>query len=255
MGSVALAMALAFLSLACTGGKQGSPDLPGLPGEGTVGLATCNELAKAKRFRYNFEYKLESPKPSGDTDASAVGNPPFVLRPNDPDFLIAQTIEGSFVEPDKFSLSIKTPGQADLPTVYIGERRWAKLGDSWAESESSTLGPPFPPLMVCLSALTGLEFDAVTPAEEELNGLAVRHYSFGQITLENMATALWGSESDMGRLLKVHDVEVWLTEDGSLARLETRSQGTYPSGRKLLLEQALDIKDVNAGDIEVEPPI
>ncbi len=58
----------------------------------------------------------------------------------------------------------------------------------------------------------------------------------------------------MGRLLSTPSVDVWITKEGWTVRLMIKDQATYPSGRELLMEISMDITDVDAGDIKVEPP-
>ena len=63
----------ALFWLACNGngGGQGSTAVPG-----PTASALCQPLADAESFRYEFGYEMESLKPEGPIDTSAVGDPP-----------------------------------------------------------------------------------------------------------------------------------------------------------------------------------
>ena len=246
-GLVALAMLVIGVACAGGGGPVGTPSAG--PGGG---LVACEALDKLQRYRYTYSFQISSPQPETPLDETKVGLPAFALPPNNPDFEFGQEFEGSVVAPDRVRQLVKNEGQPDLELIFIGEQTWTFLGGQW--NPSGPVPVSFPPGQVCNAVLSAPDFEGVVPATEQLNGAASRHYRFEGVEAET-AGVLLGAESDMGRLLTVYDVDVWLSEDGWPARLETSSEGTYPSGRKMFIELALEIKDVNAKDIEVEPPI
>ncbi len=249
-GLVALAMLV--IGVACAGGSGGGP--VGTPSAGPGGgLVACEALDKLQRYRYTYSFQISSPQPETPLDETQVGLPTFALPPNNPDFEFGQEFEGSVVAPDRIRQLVKNEGLPDLELVFIGEQAWSYLSGQWIAA-SGPVPVSFPPGQVCNAVLSAPDFEGVVPATEQLNGAASRHYRFEGVEAET-AGLLLGPASDMGRLLKVYDVDVWLSQDGLPVRLETSSEGTYPSGRQMFIELALEIKDVNAKDIEVEPPI
>lgn len=251
---LALGIVLAPLWLACNGG--GPESLEPSPFVPTAGLAVCEKLAEAKRFRYSFEYSIESPKPTGEIDVSAVADAdgPFALPPDYPDFAIGQSIEGSFEGPDKYQLVVKTQGQRDLPMVFIGERQWINQAGQWLESQTSGLGVPFPPNLVCLSTLSAMDLTSSTASEEVINGEKARHFREEQVPRE-VAAGLLGPESDMGRLLKLYTVDAWISDETGLPlRITADSVANYPSGREMKMNLNLELKDFQDKKIKIEPP-
>jgi hypothetical protein len=241
------------IGVACAGGSGGGP--VGTPSAGPGGgLVACEALNKLQRYRYTYRFQISSPQPETTLDETQVGIPTFALPPNNPDFEFGQEFEGSVVAPDRIRQLVKNEGQPDLEIVFIGDQSWTYVGSSGPWQSTGPVPPSFTPDKVCNAVLSAPDFEGAVPATEQLNGAASRHYRFDGVEAET-AGVLLGPVSDMGRLLKEYDVDVWLSEDGWPIRLETSSEGTYPSGRKLFIELALEIKDVNAIDIEVEPPI
>lgn len=251
--TVATALVIMLVVMACTGG-DGSEGRGRLASGSEGGLAACQALAEVERYRYTFEYRIFSPQPETPLDETLVGNPRFALPPNDATFEFTQEYQGSVVSPDRVHLVVKNPGQPDLEIIYIGEQSWNFLGNQWLQSAGSADFAPFPPELVCDAVMRSPDFGRTAPAEEELDGIATLHYRLDRVD-SNTAGVLLGSQSDMGRLLKVYELDVWLTQDGLPARLETRSEGNYPSGRKLIIEFSFEVRDANDKDIEVEPPI
>lgn len=249
----ALALIMLMIAVACAGGNGsgGTPVSPS-PGPGG-GLIACQALAEFERYRFTLSYRLFSAQPETPLDETQVGNPPFALLPNNPAFEFPVHHEGSVVSPDRTHLVVKNEGLPDLELIYIGGEAWSLLEGRWVPA-SSLVEVPLPPGQVCEAVMSVPDFGGVVPVEEELNGVATRHYRFDRVD-SDIASVLLGPQSDMGRLLKVYEVHVWLAEDGWSARLEFRSEGTYPSGRTLLMELTLEIRDVNSKDVSVEPPI
>ena len=86
-----------------------------------------------------------------------------------------------------------------------------------------------------------------------MNGREARRFQVDDAPIRTIAL-LYSPASDLGRLLTTPSVDVWITIEGWPAKLEIKDQADYPSGRELIMEISLDITDVDAGDIVVEPP-
>lgn len=252
--AMTVALVITLVAVAC-GGGDGSEGRGRLASGSEGGLAACQALEKVERYRYTFEYRIFSPQPETPLDESLVGSPSFAMPPNDGTFDFPQEYQGSVVSPDRLHLVVKNPEQPDLEFIYIGEQVWNRLGNRWLQNVASGGGTvPFPPELVCDAVMRSPDFGRTAPAEEELDGISTLHYRLDRVDSDT-AGVLLGAQSDMGRLLKVYELDVWLTQDGLPARLETRSEGTYPSGRKLTIEIIFEVRDVNDKDVEVEPPI
>lgn len=238
-----------LLWAACTGGAEKGP------GPGQAGLASCQPLSKVERFRYIFDFKIESPQPQGSVDETAVGDPPFAINPTDESVTIQQVYNGSFIRPDRYMIRIETQSEEDaapIELVFIGEESWLNAGDQWLPGG----GPnAFPPLLICESILSGVDLTGLAVSAETIDGQPVSHFRLEETQL-NIAAVIpgFGPLSDMGRLLKTSSVDIWLAEEGWPARLEVGSKGAYPSGREMLMEISLEFKDINAKDIKIEPP-
>lgn len=244
-----LVLMAGLLWLACNGGSSVGP------GPSPVALAgSCQPIAEFERFRYTVTYTLDSPKPEVPVDDTAVGDPPFAMPPNGDDFLLTQVFAGSFQGPDRFQIEVETPTEEDVGTValiILGDQIWVNVGSGWVMADFPNA---FPPLGVCQSILSSVDFSGLDFSPQTANGQETRHVTIDEAQLDT-AAVLFGSESDMGRLLAVFELEVWLAEDGGWpARLVAKSTGTYPSGRQLSMEISLEIKDIDASDISIEPP-
>ena len=244
--SAPIQLVLALL-VACSSG--GTPESPS-PVPGVTSL--CQPLAQAERYRYSFAYSLDSPQPEGDVDDTVVGDPPFALQPTTTDFELAQEYEGAIENPNKVDITVKTEGGEDLRLLYIGGDQWAYLGGSWIPRQPEPV--PFAPLDMCNAVLSDLDLTDISPASETIDGIKALRYEVGDVELDT-SVQIWGQQSDMGRLLKTLTVVVWLSEEGNVpVRVESKAVGTYPGGRKLTMELTLEVSDINAGDIKVEPP-
>ncbi len=249
VGLVAPALVI-LIGIACSGGSGGGSASPSAGAGG--GLVACEALDNLQRYRYTFSFMISSPQPATPLDETQVGDPLFALPPNHGNFEFAQEFESSVVAPDRYHMVVKAPGAPDSQLLYIGEQRWSYLSGQWIPT-STSVPVPFPPDIVCRSVMAAPDFGDAVPDVVELHGRSTRHYQFDGVEADT-AGALFGTQSDMGRLLKEYDVDVWLSEDGYPARLETSSEGAYPSSRALFIELILEITDVNANDIVVEPP-
>lgn len=251
VGLAALALIMLLIGLACASGNNAGSAANPSPGPGG-GLTACQALDGLKRYRYTFNFRLLSPQPETPVDETLVGVPGFAMPPNNPTFELAQDYEGSVVNPDRIQMLVRNPGTPELQLLFIGDEAWNLLDGRWLKA-ARAVSIPFVPARVCGAMLTAPDFASVVPVEEELNGRATSHYRFDSVEAQT-AAALLGGESDMGRLLTVYELDVWLTADGWPAKITTRSEGTYPSGRKLSIEMGMEVKDPDAGDIVIEPP-
>lgn len=234
---------------ACNGGPSALPS----PVAGVAGL--CQPLAQAERFRYTFAYTLESPQPQGDVDETAVGDPPFALLPTTPDFLFSQQLDGVLEGPDKLDVAIKTEAADDgFRMIFIGGEQWVSLDDEWTQAQQAQPFP-FPPVDMCNAITSGLDLTGLTPAADKIDGVKALRYEAKDVAL-NTAVMIWGAQSDPGRVVKKYTVTVWLSEEEEvLVRVESRATGTFPSGREISVELTLEVSDINASDIKIEPPI
>ncbi len=241
-------MALVACKGGTTGPAAGSPTAPA-----AAVTALCAPLAQAERLRYSFAYTVESPRPQGSVDETAVGSPLFALSPNSPDFAVSQQFDGAVENPGKVDVTITTAGSAGtLRMIIIGPDQWMLVGERWAKSQAQAV--PFPPVDMCNAVLSGLDLTGLTPVEETVDGEIALRYEAQGVALDT-AVKIWTEQSDMGRILKTYTVKVWLSKDKKVPlRMESTTTGAYPSGRELKMEVSLSVKDVDASDIKVEPP-
>ena len=239
-------MLAAFL-VACNGGNGGTVVVP------TTGAAVCDGLEKAERFRYVFDYRIESPKPEGPVDESAVGEPKFAVPPTFEDFLFAVKYDGAFVRPDRLDFELSVPDQPTVRTIRIGDQQWYNLQGAWTE-QSDPGQFAFAPPRVCAIILKGLDFSGVTGPAESVGDTEARRFHIEGASLQT-AVELFGGGSDMGRLLTSYDIDVWLSEgEGHLVKVESVSNGTYPSGREMTMKLTLEVGPYNEKGIEIEAP-
>ncbi len=238
---------LAFVLVACNGGNGNVVANP------TTGAEVCEGLEAAGQFNYLFDYAVGSPKPTGPIDESAVGDPPYALDPTFADFEFALRHEGSFARPDSIDIEISVPGQASVRTILIREKQWFNLGGVWTE-EQNPAAFPFAPVQICNIALSAVEFAGITGTVEAVGDTEARHFRVEGVAMET-ASDLFGAASDMGRLLKFYDVDVWLSDEGHLVKLESLSSAAYPSGRELTMTITLEVGPYDEEGIEIEAPI
>lgn len=244
--ATAVLLTLAIMA-ACSGGTSSPPS----PVPGIVEL--CQPLAQAERHRYTLSYSLESPQPEGEVDETVEGEPPFALQPTSPDFAFSQEFDGAVERPDKLDVTIRTEGvEGDVHMIFIGDDQWVGQGEDLNPTQDQPV--PFPPVDMCDAIISGLDLTDVTPTSDTVDGVSTLRYEVEDVELDT-AVQVWTAASDPGRVVKKFAVTVWLSEEDNVpVRMESKGVGTFPSGRELTMELSLDISDIDAGDVKVEPP-
>ena len=244
---------MAALVLACNGNGGEEPAVIG-----PLDVSrSCQLLREADAYRYSFEYLIESPEPAEPLGTEDVGDPAFGLPAGSPDFTFGQQVEGSIVNPDSAEMVITTLGTAGgLPLLFVAGREWTMLGGDWIETPSGGV-LPFPPTDVCDAIVGDLDASGVVPIREEINGTEALRFRVEQADINPIGKLFGGQTGPTGQtdLLQTHTVQAWIgVKDGRPLRLEAESVGTYPSGRELRLELALEIEDFNDKGISIRPP-
>jgi hypothetical protein len=240
----------ALTAASACGGENGEP--AALPASGAE---VCAELNDSERFRYNLTYVLDSPQqenpPTDPPAADPAGS--YVIKPSQPPFKFETTHAGAAMRPDRLDLVISTtPDQPSVRTIRIGENQWYLLGDAWQATEPSTF--PFTPPNVCQAFVAPLDLSGKTADLQTVNDKEVRHVRVEDASME-AASLLFGPASDMGRLLKNYDVDLWLEKDNDrLVKVEAVSEATYPFGRGLSLTLDMDVSAYNDDEINIQPP-
>lgn len=243
---------LLVVSAAC-GGGGGEGEAPYTPQSANypTDVPACQAFNRFDRYRYVYTFHWLSPEPETIPEDADTGSPPFALFPSAPTFDFGQTHEGAIINPDRIDLVLKMKDTSDVTMRWVKGQEWVNTADTWMPIAVQPF--TFPPAQVCDAVMDGLDLSAATPSHEMVGELETDHYRLRQVPL-GTAVTLWDAQSDMGRLLTTFDVDVWLTEDGWPARLEVESRAQYPSGRDFSAELSLEIRDVNSGDISIEPP-
>ena|SRR5436309_7442396 len=243
----AVAALLSLLGAAC--GDSGPAKLP------QTGAEVCEKFKEADRFRYVFNESLESPKQDAPPDDSAVGG--FANRPSLPSLDYQAKHDGAMVKPDRLDFQLSTPNQPNQPplrTIRIANNEWFYLGDTWQVNPHPSLFP-FTPPNLCDQLVSPLNLAGASVSEESVGDTQARHLRVEGAALE-AATQIFGTQSDMGRLLKSFDIDLWLSKDKNrLLKLGAVSKATYPYGRELSVTFSLDMSSYNDKSIKIEPPL
>jgi hypothetical protein len=89
-------------------------------------------------------------------------------------------------------------------TIRIGDTMWFQSGDQWVEVSSDDMASSMEETLFSLNQATaGLSGDAKLVGNEEVNGIATRHYSFDE-TIPGMSLGIYGKIKG----------DVWVAEDG-----------------------------------------
>jgi len=252
--TMCVAFGAVFLSLLLVGCSGGNDEPAAVP---TTGVEVCDELDRTERFRYVFDYAIESPQQEPPPTDVAVEGPGYAISPSAGSFRFAQKFDGAFVQPDRADYEISTPGEPNRPTVRgirIGPSQYYLLGDRWQVAPEPPAFP-FAPPAVCDAIVSPLDLTGKGGGIEDVGGTAARHIRLEGVPLPVMSQ-LFGPASDMGRLLTNFDVDLWLSEkDASLVKVEATSKANYPFGRELSAHLVLEVSSHNDDDIEIQPPV
>jgi hypothetical protein len=245
-------LALVALTAACAcGGGKGAP--AALPASGAE---VCDDLNESERFRYTLKYVLDSPQQENPATDPPAADPAgsYVIKPSQPDFTFETTHAGAAVRPDRLDFEISTtPDQPTTRTIRIGESQWFLLGEQWQQSpEPGSF--PFTPPNVCQAFVAPLDLSGKTADLQNVNDKEARHVRVEGVSME-AASLLFGPASDMGRLLKNYDVDIWLEKGKDrLVKVEAVSRADYPYGRELSLTVVMDVSAYNDDEIDIQPP-
>ncbi len=247
MVSIGLSLLLLSLIVAC-GGDSAPAAIP------ASGATVCEGLKKAERFRYVFTNSIESPRqPNPDESVQSE----FVNQPGSPDFKLSLQYKGVFVAPQSLDYEtsvLEQAGQSPLHKIRIGENEWVFLSGSW-QGVKSPQPFPFAPLNVCDLVVSPLDLSGQAGESDSVGDTSARRIHLSQASLD-VSSQLWSPASDMGRLLKSFDVDVWLSEEKArLLKVEAVSKANYPFGRELSMRIVLEIGPYNEKGLEIEPPI
>jgi len=245
---VVLSGVLAMLVTAC-GGGDGKPAV--LP---ATGVEVCDELDRTERFRYVFDYAIESPRQESPPTGVTVEGSGYAVGPMAETFRFAQKYNGSFVQPDRADYEISAPDQPTTRGIRIGQNQYFFLGDAWQIVPEP---PPFPfaPTVLCDVIVSPLDLTGTAGGLEDVDGVQAQHIRLEGVPLTVMSQ-LFGPGSDMGRLLTTYDVDLWLSQkDARLVKVAATSKATYPYGREISGQVVLELSSFNDDDIEIQPPL
>ncbi len=252
---VAACLVLSLLFVAC----GGDGDNGGTAGQPAKGADVCDALNKTERFRYTLNYVLDSPKqesPPADPGPSEPGGE-YVLKPSSPALRLESKHEGAFQQPDRADFELSTPNQPEQKAVRmirIGEGQWAYLGDAWQILPNPGAYPWGPPTL-CEAFVSPLDLQGVVATVEDVGGTQARHFRLNGAPL-SAAAQVFSETSDFGRLLKLYDIDLWVSEkDGRPVKLQAVSRVAYPSGRELSWSLSLELGSYNDDKIDIKQPI
>jgi hypothetical protein len=246
-----MSLAIAMMAACGGNGSDGSSPMPA-----ATGAQPCQILDQAKSFRYVSKTTLESPDTTETPTADLpLPSPTRSPRAFDGYFLYEYEVEASVVSPDRFHFTISATDAPRSDIIIIGEEVWQQLEGVWTALPLAA-GIPYQPIPVCEAILPELDLSQGEPQQEEVNGRQTMHYTFPKNPSPQGVATIFGENSDMAAVIKELDVDLWLSaEEGELVRLELRGKGLYSDGRPLVVHLELDVRDINADDIKIEPPI
>jgi hypothetical protein len=236
------------LLVACGGGgkveeaPQAAATAAATPEEGVAGAISgpAEAFAKLESYRMNMRLTMEG--------ASAEGQGALALD-----------LEGAFVAPDRSQTHVNARvGELQLEeeSISVGGQTWVKTGDNWVEGEPqfklSDVSPAS--LLQCLDPEQLLRFK---PSKETVNGVDSLRYSIDRAGIEALGCsgAVLGQEATPDDLPEDSSMDLWLAEDGGWpVRLTMTAQGVMDNGNEMSLDFSMDVTDVNAADIDIEPP-
>ncbi len=239
----------AGLFVACSGGDGGL----GFTSTPEAGRASCGPFSELKSYRYTSRVRLSTT--GGESDA--------VSTPTPPPLNAIWEIAGSVKTPDRAEAVLHYPadsdlGPGDIPVVIVGNQTYHLTGGvRWSVSDTNPSAPliPFLPAILCEGLAPDVAIGGMAAQVETVGDVPADRYHFDSLDTD-FSSRVWGPGSDMGQLVKSYQVDVWLAEEGQWpVRIEMEGRGTYPDGRELTVEVAMEVSDLNDGDIKIEPPV
>jgi hypothetical protein len=172
-------------------------------------------------YRLRVQWTVE-PKP--DSDAAASDSRIEIAHTRDP--LAEQT---TFLD----------QGGIASGMIRVGEKLWFQSGEQWIEVSSDDMASSMDDTLFNLDSMAaGLTGDARLVGEEEINGVAARHYSFDESIL---GTALGAYDKISG--------DVWVAKEGEyVVKYAFTSEDA-----KAIYRWIWEVYDVNA-PFTIEPP-
>lgn len=233
-----LLLAGAFVIVACGGG-----------GDSVVGDVSCAPLSALRAYRYEA---------IGITELRASEDPPSVITSGVPQpFRFVIEVDGEVQAADKISVVTRQGDGVDFQegrTVVIADTAWVFLG-LWVEKARSPYAVPYVPLDTCNAIAPDLSLAELPFTSEDVNGIPSRRY---QLEIPNEFFGRhpnFQQSSDAAQLIDTVTVDVSVAEDARYpTRLSVKGSGDYSNGNQILAEVGYEISDVNAPDIEIEPP-
>lgn len=234
-------LAAAFVLSACGGGGDDSP---------AAGDVTCAPLSALRAYRYEAIGITEVRAAEGPTPTAPSGAPP--------PFLFVIQVDGEVQLGDRISVKTKQ-GDFDAfqegQTVVIGDTVWTLLGEVWVETGRSPVEIPYEPLEACNAIAPDLSLADLPSTAEDVNGIPSRRYQL-EVPNEFFARHVnFQSSHDAARLIETVTVDVAIAEGANYpTSLSVKGSGDYPDGSQVLAEVGYEILDVNAPDIDIQPP-
>ncbi len=227
----------AFVIVACGGG-----------GDSVEGDVSCAPLSALRAYRYEA---------IGVTELRASEDPPAVTSGARQPFRFVIEVDGEVQAPDKISVVTRQGDGVDFQsgqTVAIADNEWVFLG-LWVESVRGPYAIPYVPLDTCNAIVPDLNLAELPFTSEDVNGIPSRRY---QLEVPNEFFGRhpnFQAASDAARVIETVTVDVSIAEVARYpTRLSVKGSGDYLDGNQILAEVGYEISDVNATDIEIEPP-
>jgi hypothetical protein len=274
-GGVALAVLL--LASACGGGNgdgEAPPEATSsdtgagadsatspAPGATTPPAATAASGGAAIAARslpelngYRYVFKLEG---SAGLIAELSENPlPAGVNPNTG--TLTFEIKGSYVKPDKGEFTIAYGGASES-YVSIGRQGWVQTRGVWSMPAAITPDPSQYSFIAYfwdaspIEAISGLTCGS---GREMINGVPTRKCSADKATLERLNAS--GDLFTFGALdvrsFTTATLEIWLLDNDRVIRLRSNLAGPDSINRNVVFKMELDISDINATNIAINPP-
>lgn len=223
-------------------------DDPG--GSSQVGALDCARLVEGDTYAFEIESFFEI----GGREGEPVGDDQYSPEP----FQLRQLIEG-VVDHGRVRAITSLPefGEStEQEIIAIDDAYWLKSTGQWVRNQAGP-GRPWPipvlPWQVC-AGLRDLQFETMEGQPGKSNGVNSTGYTLrGAET--SIPVAVWGSTSDVGRLVSAMSGDVWIANRERIpVSVQVDGRGKYESGRDLTASISMEITDLGKKGIRVEPP-